>query len=108
MAVTWVNRNINKIVLKRALERWETKLANCAVTPETICPIAKFLTNRGAPKALSAIRGPLGPIFCAVNKANIIANCLENQFRVHDLCDCDHRRLVEAQVEALPPMKTSR
>jgi hypothetical protein len=32
-----------------------------------------------------------------IDKANII----ENQFRAHDLCDCDPRRHVEALVEAL-------
>jgi hypothetical protein len=36
-----------------------------------------------------------------LDKANIITYCLENQFRAHDFCDCDHRRHVEAQVEAL-------
>jgi hypothetical protein len=34
-------------------------------------------------------------------KANIIKDCLGNQFRAYDLRDCDHRRNVEAQVEAL-------
>jgi hypothetical protein len=33
--------------------------------------------------------------------ADIIADCLENQFRAYDLCDYNHRQHVEAQVEAL-------
>jgi hypothetical protein len=36
-----------------------------------------------------------------VAKASVIADCLENQFRAHDLRDCDHRQCVEAEVGAL-------
>jgi hypothetical protein len=53
------------------------------------------------PKAPSAIHGPLGPIFYPIDKANIIGDTLGSQFRAHDLCDCDHRRHMGAQVEAL-------
>jgi hypothetical protein len=45
--VTW---NIRKMVQKRALERWETKLANCKVTPQAVWPIAKSVTKRGTPR----------------------------------------------------------
>jgi hypothetical protein len=76
-------------------------LATCEVTPQAIWPVAKSLTKSGGPKASSAIHGPLGHIFYPIDKANIIADCLENQFTVHDLCDCDHRRRVEAKVEVL-------
>jgi hypothetical protein len=72
------------MVWKRALDRWETKLANCKVTPQAMWPTGKYLTKRGGLKAPSAIHGPLGPIFYTTDKANIIADCLENQFRVHD------------------------
>jgi hypothetical protein len=89
------------MVRKRALERWETKLANCEVTPQAIWPIAKFLTKRSGSKAPSEIRFPLGPISYSIDKANINADCLENQLRVHDLCDFDNRRDVGAKVEAL-------
>jgi hypothetical protein len=34
-------------VWKRTPERWETKLANCKVTPQAIRPIAKSLTKKG-------------------------------------------------------------
>jgi hypothetical protein len=57
--------------------------------------------KRSGPKAPTAINGPLGPIFYPLDKANIVAACLEKQFRAHDLCDCNHRRHVEAEVEAL-------
>jgi hypothetical protein len=86
---------------KKALERWDTKLANYKVTPRAICPIAKSLTKMCGPKAPSAILSSLGPIFYLTSKANLIADCLENRFRVHDLCECHHRRHVEAQVKAL-------
>jgi hypothetical protein len=100
-AVKWVTENIRRMVRERALERWETKLENCKVTPQEIWPIAKSLTKKSEPKAPSAIHGPLGPLFYPIDKANAIADCLENQFTAHNLCDCDHRQQVEATVQAL-------
>jgi hypothetical protein len=47
------------------------------------------------------MHGPLGPIFYPIDTANIITDCLENQITALDLCDCDHRGHVEAQVEAV-------
>jgi hypothetical protein len=61
----------------------------------------KILTKRGGTKAQSAICGPLGPLFYEVDKANTIADSLDNQFTVHDLCDCDYRQQVKATVQAL-------
>jgi hypothetical protein len=89
------------MVGKRALEIWETKFPNCEVTPQAISPIAKSLTKRGGLKEPSAIHGPLGPLFYPIDKANAIADCLENQLTAHNLCDCDHRQQVEATVQAL-------
>jgi hypothetical protein len=40
---------------KRALEKWETKIANFEVTPQAIWPIAKSLANRGEPRAPSVV-----------------------------------------------------
>jgi hypothetical protein len=68
-AVNCVTQNI-RMVQKRTPERWETKLANCQVTTQAICPIAKSLPKSGGSKAPSAIHGPLGPIFYPVDKAN--------------------------------------
>jgi hypothetical protein len=45
-AVNLVIRNIRRMVQKRARETWETKLANCEITPQAIWPIAKSLTKR--------------------------------------------------------------
>jgi hypothetical protein len=75
------------------------KLETCEVTPKAMWLIAKSLTKRSGPKAPSAFYGPLGPIFYPIDKANIIADSLENQFIAHDLRDCDHRLHVEAQVQ---------
>jgi hypothetical protein len=36
-----------------------------------------------------------------MDKANAIADCLENQFTAHNLCDCDHRQQVGAADQAL-------
>jgi hypothetical protein len=33
-------------------------------------------------------------------KSNMIADCLENQFTSHDLCDENHERWVETRVQA--------
>jgi hypothetical protein len=65
------------MVLERALKRWETKLAHCKVTPQAIWPIAKPF-SKSRPRAPSAVFGPLGPTFHQIEKANIIADCLEN------------------------------
>jgi hypothetical protein len=76
-------------------------LANCEVTPQAVRSIAKSLSKRRGSETPSPIHGPLGPIFYPIDKANLIADCLGNLFRAHDLYDYDHRRHVEAQVEAL-------
>jgi hypothetical protein len=88
------------MVWKRTLERWETKLVNCKVTPQTIWPIVKSLTKRGGQKAPSAIYGPIGPISHPIDKTNTIPVCLENQFRAV-LCDCDHKQHVKGKVKAM-------
>jgi hypothetical protein len=71
-AVNWVTQNIRRMVLKRALERWETKLANCEVTPQAIWPIVKSLIKRGGSETPSAIHGPLGPTCYSDDKVNVI------------------------------------
>jgi hypothetical protein len=107
-AVNWVTRNIRRMVQRKAVERLETKLTNCKVTLQAIWPIAKSSTKRGGPKASSAIHGPSGTYVKPNDKANITADCLQDQFRAHGLYDCNHRRHVEAKVEGLllPSMKT--
>jgi hypothetical protein len=35
-AVNWVTKTIRRIARKKALERWETKIENCGVTPQAI------------------------------------------------------------------------
>jgi hypothetical protein len=84
-----------------ALERWETKLANTELTPPTIWPIAKSLINRDGPNAPTAIHGLLGLQYLPVDKANAIADCLENQFTPHELCKKNHERRLEARGKAL-------
>jgi hypothetical protein len=61
----------------------------------------EILHKRGGPNAPSAIQGPLGPILYQIDKANISADGLEDQFTQHDLCDYEHKRQVEARVHAL-------
>jgi hypothetical protein len=45
----------------------------------------KILHKEGEPKATTAIHGPLGPVFYPNEKANIIANYLENLFTPHSV-----------------------
>jgi hypothetical protein len=71
------------------------------VTPQAIWHIVKSLITRDGPRAPTAIRGPLGLLFHPSEKANAIANCLENQFTHHDLCDEKHERPVATRVQAL-------
>jgi hypothetical protein len=58
-------------------------------------------TKRDGPRAPTSIHGPSGLKFQPSEKANAIADCLENQFTHHDLCDENHERRVEARVQAL-------
>jgi hypothetical protein len=111
-AVNWVTETIRRIARKKALEGWETKIKNCEVAPQAIWPIAKSLTKRGEIKATTAIHGPLATVFFPNQKANVIANYLENLFSLHKVCHTDHERRVEARVQVLlttvdenPPVK---
>jgi hypothetical protein len=70
--VNWVSKSIRRMTRKKALERWETKLANTELTPPAIWPLAKSLTNRDGPRAATAIHGLLGPNYHPVDKANSI------------------------------------
>jgi hypothetical protein len=88
------------MIRKKTLEQWETKLENTELAPQAICPIAKSLTNRDGPRTPTAIHGLFGLKY-PEDKANTIADCLENQFTPHDLCDENHKRRVEARVQAL-------
>jgi hypothetical protein len=57
--------------------------------------------KRNEPKAPTAIYDPLGITYQPNEKANVIADCLENQFTFHDLGDENHERQVETAVQAL-------
>jgi hypothetical protein len=100
-AVNWVSKSIRRMTRKNALERRKTKLANTEPTPPAIWPIAKSLTNRDGPRAPTVIHGLLGLKYHPEDKANAIADCLENQFTPHELCEENHERWVEVRVQAL-------
>jgi hypothetical protein len=57
--------------------------------------------KRDGAKEPTAIRGPFGLTFHPLEKANAVADCLENQFTLHDLRDENHKRQVEARVRTL-------
>jgi hypothetical protein len=42
------------------------------------------------PKAPTAVHSPSGLKFLPLLKANMIADCLENQFTPHELCEENH------------------
>jgi hypothetical protein len=84
------------MIRKTALERWETKMASCEASPQAIWPIAKSLKKGNGLKAPSAIHGPVDPILYTIDKADIIADCLETQFMPHDFFDYDHKRRVKS------------
>jgi hypothetical protein len=46
-------------------------------------------------------KGFLGTTYHPNEKANVIADCLENQFKSHDLCDRNHEPQMETRVQAL-------
>jgi hypothetical protein len=86
-AVNWVLKAIRHLTRKKALDWWETRLGNIEATPQAIWPIAKSLINRDGPRAPTVMHGTLGLKFHPTDKVNEIADCLENQFTAHDLCD---------------------
>jgi hypothetical protein len=57
--------------------------------------------KRDRPRAPTAGHGPSGLKFHPSEKANATADCLENQFTHHNLCDENHERRVEARVQTL-------
>jgi hypothetical protein len=61
--------------------------------------MAKILLNRDAPKAPTVVHGFTGLKFFPTEKANAIADCLENRFTHRDLCDENHERRVETIVQ---------
>jgi hypothetical protein len=61
----------------------------------------EILLKREGPRAPTAIHSPSGLKFHPSEKANAIADTLENQFTPHELCDENHERRVEAKVQAL-------
>jgi hypothetical protein len=71
-AVNWVKNVIRRMTHERALERWETKIANTDVTPQAIWATAKSLMKSDGPKKPIAIHGPFGLIFYPLEKANAI------------------------------------
>jgi hypothetical protein len=79
-AVNWVTKSIRRMIRKKALERWETKIGKSEVAPQAMWPIAKFLLKRNGPRAPTAIHGPSDLKFHLSEKANPIADRLQNQF----------------------------
>jgi hypothetical protein len=75
---------------RKALKQQDTKEGNWEVTPEALWPIVKSLMKRDEPKAPTAVHGPLGITYHLNEKANATADCLENHFTTHDLCDKNH------------------
>jgi hypothetical protein len=57
--------------------------------------------KRDEAKKPTAIHGPFGLTFHPLEKASAIADCLENQFTLHDLCDENYKHRVEARVQTL-------
>jgi hypothetical protein len=53
--------------------------------------------KRNGPKAQTTVHGPLG---ITNVKPNVIADCLENQFKSHDLCDENQDQQVVTRVQA--------
>jgi hypothetical protein len=52
-------------------------------------------------KEPTPVHGPLRITYHPNKKANTIADCLENHFTSHDLCDEIHEQRVETRVQAL-------
>jgi hypothetical protein len=99
MAVNWVINTIRRMTRKKTKERWETTMGNCEVSPQDVWSIEEALVNRDAPNVPTAVHGYSGLKFLPYDKANAIADCLENRFTHHDLCDESHEGRVENIVQ---------
>jgi hypothetical protein len=78
-----------------------TKVGNTEFTPQALWPIAKSILKREEPSAPTDIHGSSGLKFHPFEKAGAIADYLEIQFTPLDLCDENHKRRMEARVQAL-------
>jgi hypothetical protein len=90
-AVNWVAETIRRMTRRKTLELWETKVGNCEVTPRALWPIVKSRMEWDGPKAPTTVHVPVG-VSHWNEKGNVTADCLENQFTSHDLCDENHTR----------------
>jgi hypothetical protein len=59
--------------------------------------------KRDGPNVPNAIHGPSGPKYHLLEKDNKTADCLENPFTSHDMCEDNQERRVKARVQALLP-----
>jgi hypothetical protein len=57
--------------------------------------------KRDGQKASTAVHGPLGITYHPKEKANEVANCLENQFIFYDMCFENNERRVETRFQEL-------
>jgi hypothetical protein len=72
------------------------KISNSEVTRQAIWPIAKSLLKRDGPRTPTAIHDTSGLKFHPPEKVKAIADCLEIQFKHHDLCEEIHEWRLEA------------
>jgi hypothetical protein len=97
-AVNWVAKTISRMTRRKALGKWGTKVE---VTHQALWPVAKSIMKRDGPNAPTIVHAPLQITYHPNEKANVIADCLENQFTSPDLCGENHERRVETRVQAL-------
>jgi hypothetical protein len=86
---------------RKAIEQCETKIGNYEVTPQAVWPIAISHLKGGGPRASTVILGPLGLKCHLLEKANKVADCVQNHFMPHDLCDETHEEWVEVRAESV-------
>jgi len=79
----------------------QTKICNREVIRQAIWPTERPILNRDDARAPTAIHGSSGLKFLPIDEVNARADCLENRFTPHDLCDIQHERRVEANVQVL-------
>jgi hypothetical protein len=58
--VNWGKKPARKIGRRKTLERWETEIGNCEVTPKAIWLVVKSLIKMDGPQAPTPIHGRLG------------------------------------------------
>jgi hypothetical protein len=89
MAVNWVTKTIRQMTCKKALSSGKQKQGTVR-SHLKLCGLLRIAYEKGWTKGTNHCSWPFRNYISPKEKANMIADCLENQFIFHDLWDKNH------------------